>query len=215
MKNMDSRITEPILVHASRKPKNAPSHVTKRVYGTLPKDRNVLDAQQNHTIRTDVTKKTLKTTELNNKKHKESYQIKVWNRTWQGWILLCHEDYLPTRENFYQINSGTKYTNSLLGNFFPVDDWVLAFLCIKLCSLGWTSVAQTFWPFWAISGDIFETICQSGFEPWWYCDVESSLCAKTKSFGPYSLSPSDSIWGRRLVPSMVCPVNKVVKVYRS
>ena len=59
MKNMDSRITEPILVHASRKPKNAPSTVTKRVYGTLAKDRNVLDAQQNHTIRTDVTKKTI------------------------------------------------------------------------------------------------------------------------------------------------------------
>ena len=60
MKNMDSRITEPILVHASRKPKNGTLHVTKRVYGTLAKDRNVLDAQQNHTIRTDVTKKTLK-----------------------------------------------------------------------------------------------------------------------------------------------------------
>lgn len=60
MKNMDSRITEPILVHASRKPKNGTLHVTKRVYGTLAEDRNVLDAQQNHTIRTDVTKKTLK-----------------------------------------------------------------------------------------------------------------------------------------------------------
>ena len=74
---MDSRITEPILVHASRKPKNGTLHVTKRVYGTLAKDRNVLDAQQNHTIRTDVTKKTLKTIEQNNKKHKEFYQIKV------------------------------------------------------------------------------------------------------------------------------------------
>jgi len=156
MKNMDSRITEPILVHASRKPRNAPSQITKRVYGTLPKDRNLLDAQQNHTIRTDVTKKTLKTTEQNNKKHKESYQIKVWNRTWQGRILLCHEDYLRTRANFFQINSGTKCTNSLLVNLSPVDDWVLAFLCITfvhwvehLCGTDFLAFLGNFWrDFW-------------------------------------------------------------------
>ena len=78
-------------------------------------------------------------------------------------------------------------------------------------------VAQTFWPFWGISGEIFETICQSGFEPWCYCDAESSLCAKKslKYLRAHSLSPSDSITGKWLVSSMVCLVNEVDEVYQN
>ena len=56
-------------------------------------------------------------------------------------------------------------------------------------------MAQTFCPSWAISGEIFEAICQLGSEPCLYRDVESSLNAKTlsKYSREYILSPSDSI----------------------